>query len=215
MFRLTVMGVLGFVLLLGVRPEAVLAADFSADQVITSNGKTMKGKIYFASDRWRSEMSGSEGIHPVTIGRMDKKVMWMLIPDRKAYMEMSLRPDKVPQTEEKLDKEVSRKKIGSETIDGHPCDKYEVTVTSNGRTDRMFQWVATDIHFPIKTASADGKTVTEYKNVKMGKPADSLFETPKGYRRMAMPGGMGGMPDGMPHPMPHGMPKGMPEMPGK
>ena len=209
MLRFRLIASFVFVLLFGV--TTAFGAEFTADQVMTASGKTMTGKIAFATDRWRMETSASEGAHPITIGRMDKKVMWMIMPDQKMYMEMPLRPEKAPKTGEKLDNEVSRKKVGSETIDGHPCDKYEVTVTSHGRTDRMLQWIATDIHFPIKTASGDGKMVTEYKNIKMGRPADSLFEVPQGYTRMGMPGPMGGMPEGMTHQMP----KGMPEMPGK
>ena len=57
----------------------------------------------------------------------------------------------------------------------------------------MYQWIATDINFPVKTASVDGSWTTEYKNIKMGGQPDDLFEVPDGYQKSTMPN----MPKGM------------------
>jgi hypothetical protein len=119
--------------------------------------------------------------------RGDKNVMWMVMPPSKSYMEMKADPSNKPKTEEKIPGEISRKKIGSEKIDGHPTDKYEITYTNKGKTDKIYQWMATDISFPIKTAAVDGGFTQEYKNIKMGSQSDSLFEVPSGYKKMAMP----------------------------
>ena len=103
--------------------------------------------------------------------------------------------------------EVSRKLIGAETIDGHPTQKYEVTYTEAGKTEKMYQWMATDIKFPIKMAAVDGTWTMEYKNIKMGSQPARLFELPSDYKKMVTPS-MPGMPSTQ------GTPK-MPKTPGK
>ena len=92
--------------------------------------------------------------------------------------------------------EVSRRLIGTETVNGHPAKKYEVTYTDAGRpekTERMYQWIASDINFPVKVAAVDGSWVVDYKNIKISAQADSLFEVPSDYQKVAMPG-FGAMP---------------------
>ena len=94
--------------------------------------------------------------------------------------------------------------MGSETIDKHPAKKYEVTYTESGKKTRMYQWMATDINFPVKMAAVDGSWSVEYRNIKMGSQPDSLFEVPAGYSKMDMPD-MSSMPQ---MPKGHKMPKG-------
>jgi len=101
-------------------------------------------------------------------------------------MEMTADPKQAPQGD-KVTGEVSRKLIGKETIDGHSTEKYEVTFKDGNKTEKMYLWIATDIKFPVKMAAVDGSYTMEYKNIKMGAQADSLFEVPSGYKKMAMP----------------------------
>lgn len=61
---------------------------------------------------------------------------------------------------------------------------------------KSHQWVATDIHFPIKTAAIDGSWSMEYRNIRMGPKPDSLFEIPKGYQKTTVPARPGGMMPG-------------------
>ena len=73
--------------------------------------------------------------------------------------------------------------------------RQRVFLESNN-TNKVYQWWATDINFPIKTEDVDGQWKQEYKNIKMGKQDDSLFEIPAGYKKFEMPAGMiipGGM----------------------
>mgnify|MGYP001594689202 CR=1 FL=1 len=83
--------------------------------------------------------------------------------------------------------------MGSETIDGHPSTKYEVTAKVDDKTMTTYQWLATDINFPVKTAAVDGSWTVEYKDIMLGSQPDSLFELPAGYQKMSMPT----MPPGM------------------
>lgn len=170
------------------------ALDFSSDMVSTANGQKHTSKIYMQAKKFRMETPEQPGYN---IMRMDKNVMWMVMPDQKAYMEMKIDPSRQPRTEEKVEGEVSRKLIGSETIDGRATDKYEITYKDKEKTTKMYQWIAKDIKFPVKTAAIDGSWIMEYKNIKMGAQPDSLFEVPSGYEKMNMPSmkdAMGGMP---------------------
>jgi hypothetical protein len=174
------------------------AMEFSADMVSTAHGLNTTSKVFAKDQKFRME---SKGAPTYSIMRGDKQVMWLVMPDQKSYMEMKADTSKQPRTEEKVRGEVSRKLIGTETIDGHPTQKYEITYTEAGKTEKMYQWMATDIKFPVKMAAADGSWIMEYKNIKMGSQPDSLFEVPSGYKKMSMPS-MPGMPN-------------MPKMPGK
>lgn len=162
---------------------SAFAVDFSADMVMTSGGKTTTSKVFTKGDKSRMEPQGQP---TYTIVRNDKKLMWMVMTDQKAYMEMTADPKQAPQGD-KVTGEVSRKLIGKETIDGRSTEKYEVTFKDGNKTEKMYQWMATDIKFPVKMAAADGTWTMEYKNIKTGAQADSLFEVPSGYKKMAMP----------------------------
>lgn len=162
---------------------SAFAVDFSADMVMTSGGKTTTSKVFTKGDKSRMEPQGQP---TYTIVRNDKKLMWMVMTDQKAYMEMTAIPKQAPQGD-KVTGEVSRKLIGKETIDGRSTEKYEVTFKDGSKTEKMYQWMATDIKFPVKMAAVDGTWTMEYKNIKTGAQADSLFEVPSGYKKMAMP----------------------------
>ena len=183
---------LGVVMLTMFLFKTVSAFEFSADTVMSTSGHVMKGKIFIKDKKIRMENQGIPGYHIV---RGEKNLMWMVTPSSKSYMEMKSDPSNKPKTEEKMPGEISRRKIGSEKIDGHPTDKYEITYTNKGKTDKIYQWMATDIKFPIKTAAVDSSFTQEYKNIKMGGQPDSLFEVPSGYKKMnmpSMPQGLGG-----------------------
>ena len=162
---------------------STFAAEFSADMVMTSGGSTTTSKVFMKGEKSRMESQGQPGY---TIVRNDKKVMWMVMTDQKMYMEMAPDPKQAPQGD-KVTGEVSRKLIGKETIDGRSTEKYEVTFKEGNKTEKMYQWIATDIKFMVKMAAVDGSYTMEYKNIKMGPQADSLFEVPSGYKKMAMP----------------------------
>ncbi|MDI6755354.1 MAG: hypothetical protein QME78_13285 [Thermodesulfobacteriota bacterium] len=163
--------------------NSVFAAEFSADMINKAQGQTLQSKIYMKKNKIRLETKGEEAY---SIVRTDKNVAWMVFPKDKAYMEMI---PQGPQVQgEKLKGEVSRKYLGSETIDGRPTKKYEVILKDADISDKAYQWMATDLNYPIKISAVDGSWSTEYKNIKVGAQPDSLFELPAGYEKMAMPG---------------------------
>lgn len=158
----------------------VMAEDFSADIVSTTKEGTFKGKIFVSQDKVRMEISES-----ISITRMDKQVIWILMPVEKIYMEQPFDPGKVVATSEKINGEIERKLIGQETIDGRMTDKYQIVYNANGKTETMFQWLAVGLSIPVKTAAADNSWTTEYKNIKTGKQPDSLFEIPAEYQKFS------------------------------
>lgn len=172
--------------------SAAFAIEFAADTITTSKGgQKMAGKMYFKPDRFRMDMKAHEDM--IMITRVDKKVTWNIMPKEKMYMEMSFDLKNKPKVEQKFEGETERKEVGRETIDGHPTKKYLITYKVGDKKDQVYQWLATDINFPVKTAAVDGSWTQEFKNIKLGSQPDSLFEIPAGYRKMRMPQAPGGM----------------------
>lgn len=171
--------------------KAAMPRELSATLVSTSGGQTMTSKIYMKPDKFRTD---SEAAGSSTIVRKDLNKVWMIMPSQKTYMEMPGVMDESIQTaEEKVKGEISRKEVGSEPVDGHPSTKYEVTARVDGSEVRMYQWWATDISFPVRTAAIDGSWVMEYRDIRTGSQPDSLFEVPAGFKKMNLPG----LPEGM------------------
>lgn len=144
-------------------------------------GKTKIGQQH-AEVSAQMEMLGLNRV--VTVSRPDKKTSYVIYPGMGAYCELPAKsttgtPVKPPTIE--------RKEIGRETIDGHPCIKYLVTVTDEaGQKQEITAWQATDLNnFPIKTEmKADNNTITTtFKNIKLAKPPAGLFEAPPGCKK--------------------------------
>ncbi len=157
------------------------ALEFSADQITRANGKTHVANIFYRDDRWRLEHQETGPVN-VTIVRKDKQVMWMLLSRLKHYKEVPYDSAQAPKVQETLEGEVSRAAIGTETLDGHPTTLYEVRVQEGDRTDIYYQWLATDIHFPLKLAKKDGSWVVEYRRVRIGRVSDFLFQLPVNFQ---------------------------------
>lgn len=171
---------------------AALATEFSADTLMTYEGsQKITGKIYFKPDMFRMDMKDMEDMTVIT--RIDRKVMWNIMRREKMYMEMPLDLSNRPKVEEKFEGEIERKEVGKETVNGHPATKYLITYKVDNKKEQVYQWVATDIKFPVKTAAVDGSWTQEFKNIQIGPQQQSLFEVPAGYQKMQMPKMPGGM----------------------
>lgn len=168
-------------LLVLVVPGPAWAVEFSADQIMRVNGKTHVSNIFYRDDRWRLE---HQAIGPVsvTIVRKDKQVMWMLLSRLKHYKEMPYNAEQDPKVQETLDGEISRNAIGTETLDGHPTTLFEVQVQTGGRTEEYYQWLATDIRFPLKLMKKDGSWSVEYRRLRIGHVSDFLFQLPVNFQ---------------------------------
>ena len=153
------------------------AMDLTAD-MITKEGKiTSKGKLYLNGSKIRAD-KGNTPIYNIVRG--DKGVLWQVNGVENTYVEAKITPAVNLWTTEKIPGEVSRKELASEKIDGMAVKKYEVSVKQGKTTNTYHQWVATDLHFPVKVANLNGKWSVEYKNIKKGAPSDAVFNLPKG-----------------------------------
>jgi outer membrane lipoprotein-sorting protein len=163
------------------------AAEFSATMVSQAQGQSMQGQVFVKGDKIRNDMNMG-GESNITITRPDKKVVWIAMPQQKMYMEMPL-SDKMQQKMMMKDPEdrAKMKLLGTETINGFDCDKYEMDTAYEGKSLKQYVWIAKKLGMPIKSVSADGSMTMEYRDIKVGGVADSVFDLPQGYQKMDMP----------------------------
>lgn len=205
MNRHTRIHLLPFILMiLAVAPACVaqtyIPQPFSADMTATSPAhEKTTGKFFFSPPSVRMDMS-AKGHNVSSIATADKA--YVLMHDQHMYMEMPLnQPNpmmaQAPKVATSFDPNnpcasqlgVTCKKVGTETVNGRVCDKWQSTSDEGGATT---MWMDQKLHFPIKSVSSNGSGM-ELSNVKEGKPDASLFQPPAGYRKFDM-SGMGARP---------------------
>ena len=183
-------GMIGLVFMIG----SALAADFQADMIQQTQGMEIKGKIYVKGKKSRVDMN-MMGQQTRTISRLDKQTVWIVQPNQGFYMEMPINPGspELIGDDAELKKYASKKKVGSETVNGHKCDKYEI-IYHDPNLGKMTTWVSKKLNFPVKIIQKgpQGESTVEYRNIQTGNVKDSLFELPPGLQKMEMPA-MGGM----------------------
>ncbi|MCP9449575.1 MAG: hypothetical protein NNA21_05880 [Nitrospira sp.] len=156
------------------------ALEFTADQITKINGKSRKANIYYRDTMWRIEHHTMGPVN-VTIVRKDKQVVWLLLSRMKHFKTIPYSPEQDLRVTEQLEGEVAREVIGTEVREGHPTTLYEVTTKQDEQTTVYYQWVATDIHFPLKLAKKDGDWIMEYQHVRFRTLPDSLFNLPLNF----------------------------------
>jgi outer membrane lipoprotein-sorting protein len=175
------------------------AAEFSAEMTQKSSGQTMTGNIFIKEKKMRMEMN-SPGGRMVHIFLPEGNRTVMLYPDQKMYMEMTVKdPGRRPSmADDKLEEKATKKYLGTETVNGYACEKYEL-IFHDPSMGKSTQWFSKKLAYPVKMVhqGEQGETVTEYKNIREGGVSDSLFQIPSGYKKMEMPGMGSGMGHGM------------------
>ena len=81
---------LAWLLLVLAAPGMARGAEFSAQMLVKDGVKTMPGKIYVQDGKMRQEFLDVEG-QTVTIVRPDQKVVWVILPRQRCYLEMPLK----------------------------------------------------------------------------------------------------------------------------
>ena len=172
----------GLILALGICfSGAALALEFTADRITKIDGRTGKASIYYRDNMWRIEHHTMGPVN-VSIVRKDKQVVWLLLSRMKHFKTVPYSADQDLMVTEKLEGEVSREEIGQESREGHPTILYEVVTKHGERTEVYYQWLATDIHFPMKLAKKDGSWIVEYQHVKLRAVTDYLFQLPLNFQ---------------------------------
>lgn len=175
-------------LMLALSAAAAHALDFSAEFVEKLGDEVKNGKIYVTADKSRYEVEGSGEI---AITRADKKVMWVIFPARKVYVEEEFWGNPSGAAFENMglpssSGDLSREDIGYEVIDTYRLKKYLVTVKyNNGETeDKYYEWYRSGFPMAVKTASLNGYFSYEYKNIKFKEQDPNLFNEPKRYKKI-------------------------------
>lgn len=162
-------------------PHLTFALEFTADQITKIDGRTRKAFIYYRDDMWRIEHH-SLGPVNVTIVRKDKQVVWHLLSRMKHFKTLPYDPEQDLRVTPALEGETSRQEIGTEVREGHPTILYEVTTKQGERVEKYYQWIATDLQFPMKLAKKDGSWIVEYQHVKMRAVSNYLFNLPVNFQ---------------------------------
>jgi hypothetical protein len=165
----------GICLFLLVFSVSLFAVELTADMVSKEGKITRNGKIYVKESKVRVE-KGSTPMY--TIVRGDKGLLWQINSAERTYIIAKLTPDMKPMIEEKFAGETGRKQVGTETVNGYPAKKYEVTIPRGKKAEAVTQWYSPEYSFTVKVAGSNWST--EYKNIKKGGVADSLFELAAG-----------------------------------
>ncbi|MBI5576380.1 MAG: hypothetical protein HY896_08450 [Deltaproteobacteria bacterium] len=182
-------------------------AEYSADQYISGDGKTMKSKVYHAPKKERMDIEeGGEKQYIIT--RLDRKVVWIVMPGQNMYMERNIEEGKNPAGDHARDIRecsIDRKAAGNETVNGVSASRSRVRMSCpDGVRYTGDIWESKDgIMVKMDAVAEDGEKgktnlKIELKNLKIRKLDPGLFEVPAGFRQMkmpfgAMPGAGGGM----------------------
>lgn len=165
-------------LLVGQRAEAL---EFLADLVMKTDGHTRRASIYYTDAMWRLEHN-DQGPVGVTIVRKDMQIIWCLLGRLKHFKSLPYDQAQAPRVTERLDGEVAREEIGSQLLEGHPTTLYEVTAREGAADVVYYQWIATDIHFPLRLTRKDGSWSLEYHHVRLRHLPNELFMIPLAYQ---------------------------------
>ena len=192
-------------LTLGLFSGYVLAAppdNFTTKMVV--NGMAMP--MAKMGPKSRVQMAMMQDIYTITDSGTQKTIM--VNPQSKTYYEQVQQKRGEAPSVHDPNVVMEKKKLGSETVDGHPCVKSEMTFYNKDTPTQKFKgtiWEAQDLGgLPIRTeiiveamqkAGGSGKMVSEMKEIKVGGATASMFEVPKDYKKVSsMPElmGMGG-----------------------
>jgi Domain of unknown function (DUF4412) len=115
------------------------------------------------------------------IARPDRKLTWSVYPRAKSYAEIPMSKDEI--SAQAANYKFDRTPEGRETVDGHDCAKFKITLTNakGEKTDATI-WSATDLRsFPIQmrmAIDADSTMIIKFRDVKLAPPDDRQFEVP-------------------------------------
>lgn len=143
----------------------------------------------------RVENPAMQGL--VTITLRDAKKTIMLSGASKTYFEQPIQDQKGAPDMHDADMVFEKKKIGVDTIDGHPCIKYDAVFYLKSRPGDKYKaiiWEAQDLKgFNIqsevtvpanpKYPGSGGTMVVKFKEIKLGAATASMFEVPRDYKK--------------------------------
>jgi hypothetical protein len=169
-------------------PGMARGAEFSALMLVKDDAKTMPGKIYVSDGKMRQEFVDETG-QTVTIVRPDQKVVWVILPRQRIYLETPLRTRLPGQFIQIPPQAMGKRLVGQERLNGYDAEKYEVSVPIGRGLEKQTFWVAKKLGLPIKMECRERSFSLEYKSIKEEKVPDRLFALPPGLQKLSSIGG--------------------------
>jgi outer membrane lipoprotein-sorting protein len=176
-----------WVLLVLTVPGMARGAEFSALLLVKDGGKAMPGKLYVLDGKMRQDFIDEEG-QTITIVRPDKKVVWVIIPQERTYMEMPLKIRLPGQFIQIPPQALGKRLVGKDRVSGYEVDQYEVTVPGRAGPEKQTFWVAPKLGLPIKMECRPRHFSLEYTNIKEGGVPARLFNLPPGLHKTTLAG---------------------------
>ncbi len=96
----------------------------------------------------------------------DKKIMWMLDTETRAYSELPFDKDASPKALNLPKEGGGSKLVGTETLNGYATDKYQTSIRTPTGTRSGTMWLAKKLGVPLKIETDDKLFVQEYKDIK-------------------------------------------------
>ena len=112
-----------------VLPGLCATVPFSADACVDLQEQRDDRQDLRKQDKIRQEIADEKGKVGTTIMRLDKQVVWVLMPEEKMYMEMTFQKAKLQQYAQDQNLIAQTKDLGTETVNGYLCKKTEYTYT--------------------------------------------------------------------------------------
>lgn len=163
------------------------AQEFSAERIVKKGRAVVTAHVNAKQDRWRLEFAQPQGLASVVIVRTDQDVAWLIMSQRRQYLESSIAPEFRLMLSERMEGEQSRDLIGEQTLNGYSTELFDVVVAEHGETRRYYRWITKVERFPVKTVSKEGDWSEEYRRLVFTEQSPLLFELPQRLDRATPP----------------------------
>lgn len=164
---------------------------FSADLVLVRQDHSgVRGRVSFGGQKWRVDVA-SDGRVGGMIYDFSTQTVYVLLPQMKLYLELhgntagaapfslvDLRPAD-PSNPCVLMPLTQCKRLGSDIVDGRPCDNWQLDSVGSTRVACLDK----RLRVFIRTSGSDGRTV-ELHNIREGPQPRELFQIPLDYRKL-------------------------------
>ncbi|MEO5356489.1 MAG: hypothetical protein H7844_04230 [Nitrospirae bacterium YQR-1] len=162
--------------------------NFTAE--MTVSGLTMK--MAKMGNNTRIENQSMPGLVSIFLG--DEKKIIYLSTAKKKYVRENMTETPPPMFGN--DVVFDKKPLGPQTIDGHPCEKYDAVFYKKDKPDEKIEaiiWEAADfgnliIRYEYEAKDTEGKSTmitAQLRNIQTGTAKSYMFELPKDYKKVA------------------------------
>jgi hypothetical protein len=169
--------------------------EFSADVIQSMpQQESRQGRLYVGNDQVRTDITVG-GKTMIQIIDLKRQTAYMLDPEQKSYMERKAGPGELTPGGGAAAKDanpcagmqnLSCRRIGDESVNGRPAEKWELENTAQGQTGKMVIWLDKERRIPIRQTLPDGATM-EMRLV--GKETLNGRNTEKWEMKATRPGG--------------------------